>query len=249
MGNVITDDESLFNQVKCLQGDDYLTIEETGNLTEEQMKRIVKILSDHPEYRKIPVVTILTEGNLSADLGRCMRDGGFQLQDEVIMYYRSLDDLPDIPSAFAIKSLHKMKKEEFQIIWKQAMHGSLNASSNFSTDKHMNSVRAELGCSYQDSCLVAFEGKEPIGVLMPHIEPGTEKEGRLFYFGLLPAHRNKGKSRKVHMQALAILKHEFHAEEYIGSTSVNNIPMRKILKRNGCQRFRQNKVFRRIVNE
>jgi len=39
---------------------------------------------------------------------------------------------------------------------------------------------------------------------MPHIEPGTSEEGRLFYFGIIPSERGKGKSKLLHKQALEI---------------------------------------------
>ncbi|WP_233522734.1 hypothetical protein [Peribacillus glennii] len=45
-----------------------------------------------------------------------------------------------------------------------------------------------------------------MGIAIPHIEPGTDSEGRLFYFGLMPEERGKGKSAEIHMDCLMLLK-------------------------------------------
>ncbi len=37
-----------------------------------------------------------------------------------------------------------------------------------------------------------YDKNEPIGMSIPHIETGTESEGRLFYFGVMPYYRGKG---------------------------------------------------------
>jgi hypothetical protein len=72
------------------------------------------------------------------------------------------------------------------------MKGSLNTSSTLSVEKEFIGMKSELGREYAKSCLIAFHGKNPIGITMPHIEQGTVDEGRLFYFGLLPEYRGKG---------------------------------------------------------
>ena len=41
---------------------------------------------------------------------------------------------------------------------------------------------------------------------IPHIETGTESEGRLFYFGVMPYYRGKGIASRLHLQSLHMLK-------------------------------------------
>ncbi|WP_423808617.1 hypothetical protein [Pontibacillus yanchengensis] len=81
---------------------------------------------------------------------------------------------------------------------------------------------------------------------MPHIEPGTKNEGRLFYFGLIPSERGKGKSRKLHQRALGILQQDFQARYYIGATSVHNKPMVNTFISNGCEIMESYKVYKRV---
>ncbi|QTM98798.1 hypothetical protein ERJ70_05495 [Sediminibacillus dalangtanensis] len=243
----IPDDESLFNNVKYLQGTDYLTIEGTEDLTDRQLQRLIQLLADHPEFRKIPTITILVEGTISEHMENILRSRSFHLHDEVVFYQRRLEDLINVQSAWTIRSLHELNQKDFLKVWEKVISGSLNASSILSMEKQMDSVKAELGSRYKDSCLVAFEEKKPIGILMPHIEPGTELEGRLFYFGLVPDERNKRQSRGLHLHALARLKHDFHAAVYVGSTSINNLPMRKVFEQNGCQWLGKKLVYKRTA--
>lgn len=71
------------------------------------------------------------------------------------------------------------------------MAGSLNAPSSLNIDEQIRSVEVELGPDYKDSCIITYEEGKSIGVIMPHIEPRTLNEGRMFYFGLTPEERGK----------------------------------------------------------
>ncbi|WP_371068631.1 hypothetical protein [Sediminibacillus sp. JSM 1682029] len=240
-------DESLLEQVKCLQGKDYLTIEGTEGLTERKLICLIQLLKDHRELRKIPTITILVEGNVSENLESELRNGRFYLHDEVVFYQRGLEEFPAVHPVWDIRSLNELDQQDFLKVWEKVISGSLNAASTLSMEKQMDSVKAELGNRYKDSCLTVFEEKKPIGVVIPHIEPGTEAEGRLFYFGLVPEERNKRKSRLLHLHALARLKHDFQAAVYVGSTSVNNLPMRKVFERNDCEWTSKKQIYKRTI--
>jgi hypothetical protein len=112
--------------------------------------------------------------------------------------------------------LENISINEFKRVWEESMKGSLNSPSSITMDEQMRSVEVELGPDFKKSCVVACENSRPIGVVIPHIEPGTLREGRLFYFGLIPEERGKGKSIPLHQQALDILKNVFKAEYYKG---------------------------------
>ncbi|WP_257351012.1 GNAT family N-acetyltransferase [Pseudalkalibacillus decolorationis] len=122
---------------------------------------------------------------------------------------------------------------------------SPNAPSSLNIDEHMKSVEIELGPSYINSCMIVLEKTKPIGVIMPHIEPGTKEEGRLFYFGIIPSERGRGKSKQLHRQALQVLRDDFQASYYIGSTSQNNEPMLKTFMANGCKVIEKSKVYKK----
>ncbi|MFD1040467.1 hypothetical protein ACFQ3N_18995 [Virgibacillus byunsanensis] len=76
-------------------------------------------------------------------------------------------------------------------------------------------------------------------------EPGTEDEGRLFYFGLIPSERGKGKSKLLHLQAIQMLESDLHASFYIGCTSKNNTPMLKTFMNNGCTELKRYRAYKR----
>ncbi|WP_371320149.1 hypothetical protein [Chengkuizengella axinellae] len=93
--------------------------------------------------------------------------------------------------------------------------------------------RKSMGDHWKNFCNVIFLRNIPIGISIPHIEPGTLNEGRLFYFGILPEHRGKGLSSVIHYQSLIMLK-QMGATYYIGSTHDENIKMQKVFQRNDC---------------
>ncbi|MFG6496491.1 GNAT family N-acetyltransferase [Fictibacillus sp. UD] len=76
--------------------------------------------------------------------------------------------------------------------------------------------------------------KRPVAVCIPHIEPGTRNEGRLFYFGVLPEERGKGYAGKLHKRSLYLLK-EMGASYYVGSTHESNIAMQRVFEKSGCE--------------
>jgi hypothetical protein len=114
------------------------------------------------------------------------------------------------------------------------MSGSENTKSTLSMEEHLRSVKLELGPCWRKSCYAVYENRHPIGIAIPHIEPGTSEEGRLFYFGLIPEERGKGKSAEIHRDSL-ILLNRLGALFYIGSTNQANHGMQKVFLKNGCR--------------
>ncbi len=156
----------------------------------------------------------------------------FALKIEV---YRDLLDIIHKPSEYKWRSLedYTFSEDEFKIYWHQCMSGSDNTHSSRKIDEHLDSVKSELGENWRSSCKVIYLKDEPIGISIPHIEPGTKNEGRLFYFGVLPEQRGKGHSSIIHYQSLFLLK-QLGATYYIGSTHEKNRKMQKTFLRNGC---------------
>ncbi|WP_010304285.1 GNAT family N-acetyltransferase [Kurthia senegalensis] len=74
----------------------------------------------------------------------------------------------------------------------------------------------------------------PVGIVLPHIEPLTNNEGRLFWIGIHPNYLGKGFGKDLHAIGLYRLKKDFHAECYVGITQIDNCAMRKIMQSNGC---------------
>ncbi|WP_430786698.1 GNAT family N-acetyltransferase [Virgibacillus flavescens] len=237
---------ALYGKVKFVEGENFVTIEDTKHLSDQEMLKLIDYLVDEPYINHFQNVTILASDKFNTEVSTHLADCGFELHDEnVTVQKRLVDELELDEPTFTLRNIKEIPLSMFKDIWGESMSGSLNAPSLLSMDEQMRSVKKELGPSYEDSCIVAFENENPIGVVMPHIEPGTTDEGRLFFFGLLPAQRGKGKSKSLHRQALGLLKDYFNAAYYIGSTGYKNVPMLKTFESNGCTILEQNKVYKR----
>ncbi|RLQ97460.1 GNAT family N-acetyltransferase [Falsibacillus albus] len=169
------------------------------------------------------------------ELAQILKDLGFQPHASKVVVYRDLKKVQSNKD-YKWESLSKgvLTEGDFKKFWERCMSGSANAPSTLTMDEHLQSVKSELGEAWEDACnLISLNGC-PIGISIPHIEPGTADEGRLFYFGILPEERGKGHSSPIHYQSLNKLK-QIGASYYIGSTHESNIKMQKVFLRNGCE--------------
>lgn len=233
------------NKVKVIEATNYLIVEDTTNLSDALMLALIRFLTGDYIYSQKSLTIALTD-NISADVTNCLAMNGFQFHDEFVYYTQDLEHYQDNKLFFSYQSLQTNSEAYFKSLWSKTMKQSLNAKSSLSIEEHMTSVKEELGYKYKDVCLIAYEKDIPIGIIIPHIEPRTMVEGRLFYFGLLPEQRNKGKSKLLHLDALVKLK-GLGATNYVGSTSFNNIPMIKTFQRNNCRLVLRTKVFKRSI--
>ncbi|KMK77875.1 hypothetical protein AB990_04565 [Alkalihalobacillus pseudalcaliphilus] len=199
---------------------------------------------------RLKSVTILVGHQFNECVWEHLNQLDFHLHDTVVMVYQTLtDEHVKGPTTYQYKNLQEVSTSTFKGIWEECLHGSLNARSRLSIDEHMDSVEEELGPGYLHNCLLAYENGHPIGMIIPHIEPGTEAEGRIFYLGVLPEERGKGRSRVLHQDALSLLRDTYQAKTYIGSTSQNNIPMLKTLTNNGSKVVQMNHVYKWVNKE
>ncbi|UOR11043.1 GNAT family N-acetyltransferase [Halobacillus amylolyticus] len=241
------DKAKLYEKVKFVEGENFTTVEETKHLSQEEFLQLIEYLGKDERLKKAGTLSILVQSPHHIDkIDRELIDAGFMLHDVTVTVKRDLSNLSLAETgAYRFVTMKPGMEDTFKDIWSQAITGSLNAQSNLTMDDRLKSVEKELGPNFRRTCLIAYEGEQPIGVVMPHIEPGTIAEGRLFYFGLIPEARGKGKSKTLHRQALTILRQEFEATYYIGSTSYQNTPMLKVFAHNGCVEIDRSKVFSR----
>ncbi|PQD93644.1 hypothetical protein CYL18_18825 [Pradoshia eiseniae] len=230
---------------KIVRGANFVTIEDTKQSSEDELADLITNLTEQPFTKGVSHLNILVNSKFSPKIERLLNAHGFNRQDEVITVHKELIDEPD-KGPYTFMDLHTISEEEFMVTWEQVMTGSLTPSS-LKIEEQMESVKIELGPSYKESCILAYEGAKPIGVTIPHIEAGTLKEGRIFYFGLIPEERSKGKSTYFHKQTLSMLKYKLRAAFYIGSTSHKNIPMLHIFRKNGCKVLEYNKVYKKRI--
>ncbi|XXM72531.1 GNAT family N-acetyltransferase [Lysinibacillus sphaericus] len=235
----------LLDKVKTIKGENFVTIEGTIDLSHTELIDLISFLMNQDDIKKTKIVNIQVDNKFKSGVHELLESHGFHLHDETISFYKELIGTYDKVFDFPLRSLEDITEEEFKDIWLESMKDSLNSPSSLSIDEQMRSVKVELDPDYKKSCMAAYENNQPIGIIIPHIEPGTNNEGRLFYFGLVTKVRGKGKGVPLHRQALNLLKNDFKAKYYLGSTSQKNSPMIKIFEQNGCSLFEQNKVYKK----
>ncbi|MBE7139918.1 GNAT family N-acetyltransferase [Bacillus toyonensis] len=180
---------------------------------------------------------------------RVLLDAGFSLHAAKIEVCRGLNNVEALEKQYTYCSIEEtLSEKEFKYIWKQCMLNSGNQTSILTIDEHFYSVQTELGKGREKSCIVFYDKNEPIGMSIPHIESGTESEGRSFYFGVMPYCRGKGIASQLHLQSLHMLK-EMGATYYIGSTHTSNEKMQRIFWRNNCLFKTEIELYYKIFNE
>jgi RimJ/RimL family protein N-acetyltransferase len=227
-------DNKLYNTVKFVKGEGFVTIEGIGTLSDCELMDLSNRFVRDPAFKGLKHLTILLPEKFGEVARNHLKNLEFKPHDEVYFVRRDLlRDWRECEQVFQLKPLEEVGKCVFKDTWRQSMEGSLNAPQSMSMDEQMKSVEIELGPSYINTCLTAYEDGQPKGVVMPHIEPGTIEEGRIFYFGLIPEARGKGKSTALYSQGLALLKDDFGASYSIGATSIHNKPMLRVFEKCG----------------
>jgi RimJ/RimL family protein N-acetyltransferase len=146
---------------------------------------------------------------------------------ERVIYKRSLRNLLDIEGLdYEVWSITEEKSLSFL---SEVMDRNLD-----DIEKFLMSMRTELPLQIQKMFTIYKVNNEPIGVVFPHLEPDKDNEGRIFWIGIHPKFRGKGWGKNLHLIGLYRLQNDFKAKSYLGATQINNNPMRKIMKYNGC---------------
>lgn len=239
-------------EAKILDGTpNYLVMEEIGEIdSAKHFKEILDELKNYIVEKDIRSVSIVLNEQQAeyAPYIELLKEFSFQKQDTQLFYRRKLSAFEDmeIKAPFSVKSLEEITSDVFLKTWIEASAGSLNASAPFtslSAQQEFEGMQSELGADYQKNCIVIFYEDQAIGVTMPQIEQGTVDEGRLFYFGLIPAFRGKGWGEYLHKLSLHFLK-QMGAAYYIGATGQNNIPMQRIFEANACELIERKFIYR-----
>ncbi|MCS0787580.1 GNAT family N-acetyltransferase [Cytobacillus firmus] len=102
------------------------------------------------------------------------------------------------------------------------------------TEKFLKIMKTELPEQADKMFTVYTVHSEPAGAVFPHLEPGRDREGRMFWIGIHPDFKGKGYGKNLHLIGLHRLQHDFKAETYLGATRTDNAAMRKVMEANGC---------------
>lgn len=226
--------------IKRYRGDYFITYEVPQNVSPIELQQAVTE-SLHDDAGEINMVFEDEPSEMAKGL---MNQYGFHYHDSLVEVRKGLLD-EKAPPGLSWEEGNSEGIGGFAEMLERAMSGSLNPPSN-NARRQLQSAETELGKGYEKSCITVFEGGHPIGIIMPHIEPDTVAEGRLFYFGLFPEYRGEGKGVALHQLALHLLRENFRAKVYIGNTSAKNIPMIHTFIQNGCHLISRKQVFKRL---
>jgi len=160
---------------------------------------------------------------------------GFNKVSSIVEYTRNLEETFNPTMEIKVDTLSEshLSDSAFAELYESCRSGSANKNKLFSIDQIMESFVNELGSKWREHCYIFSNGKQALGISIPHIEEGTRDEGRLFYFGVVPEQRGKGYGTVFHLLSLEIMK-RFGAKSYVGSTDENNQHMIRIFETNGC---------------
>jgi RimJ/RimL family protein N-acetyltransferase len=239
-----------FHQVKNTFGNDFtilngfphaISLEEKEAFVTTEQEEIFRLkinwLEEKSKKWELERISIVLIKDTPHYLLRCewLKNMGFHLFASKVEFTRRIDSLCSNDNQYIWNSLDTgiFSEQTFMNVWEQCKSGSDNASTTLTIEQQFHSIQTELGEGWEKSCYIVYEEMKPIAVSIPHIEPGTTEEGRLFYFGLVPEKRGKGKSERIHLESLFILK-EMGVVYYIGSTHIANRRMQKVFLRNGC---------------
>ncbi|WML42778.1 GNAT family N-acetyltransferase [Neobacillus sp. PS3-40] len=239
MRDLATIAELIGDEFKLLNGlPDYITIEQKDPTNEifkweEKIESLLEICSEW-KLKRIGASLIRTSVNFE-HLSKFLLLNGFEHYSSRVEVYKDLENFDGAKLPFDWKSLDdpSLSEDQFKEYWKRCMLYSDNHPTTLTMEEHLDSIKSELGEGWQKSCIIFYKNNKPLGITIPHLEPGTEDEGRLFYFGILPEERGKGQSLLLHLQSLLFLK-EMGATYYIGSTHVTNEKMQKVFEKSGC---------------
>ncbi|MEL5987215.1 N-acetyltransferase [Kurthia gibsonii] len=130
------------------------------------------------------------------------------------------------PPQYEVWPIHTNKSIVFL---SEIMKISFNEAQNF-----LIQMREELPEQAEKMYTVYIVNHEPIGVVLPHIEPRTDKEGRIFWIGIHPRFLGTKLGKNLHTIGLYRLKNEFKANSYLGITKIDNHAMKKVMISNNC---------------
>lgn len=210
-----------------------------GTTYEETVRALETLVADW-QKGDTPYLSLLIDPEFDEYLGNL----GFHHVSTIVEHESGLEELEGIPShTYKTLADSKYTDAEFAAIYGECRSGSANKNNLFTIEQIMESLELELGDGWRSLAMLFLEGDVVIGLAIPHIEAGTEDEGRLFYFGIMPTWRSRGKATPCHGEALRFLQ-KLGAKRYIGSTDVANQAMIRVMNNNGALERDRKGIYR-----
>jgi len=137
-------------------------------------------------------------------------------------------------SKYNFLSCDKISTTELYSLFKEVSIGDIEVKNNHK--KYLDEMIEMAGASFNlSNWKVVYHLNNKIGLLFPQLYPDENKEGSMFYIGLLPKYRRQKHGSIIHAHGLNLLL-EQGANLYIGSTNETNKAMLKIFNLNNCMK-------------
>ena len=184
------------------------------------------------DYCQLKNLSILTEENTSEN--NYLLNFGFTIFRSKTLYYKKLESKKENSTPIRYKSLQEVSEAFFIKTFVKSVF-DYEEKDGYSDVDYFEYLKGLAEDKYNDNWWkLAFLNDEPIGVILPQIFPDNEKEGTLYYIGLIEKYRNKGYGKRMHLDGLHFLN-DFGATDYFGSTINSNLAMKKVFEVNDCK--------------
>ncbi|WP_158234666.1 GNAT family N-acetyltransferase [Lentibacillus sediminis] len=211
------------------------------NVTQAEYQRAFRHILDEWHEQQVGYLSVLMdEAHENWPLSN-----GFEKVTSIVEYERGLDALPEPEPGIEYHALSggRITGSEYAALYDLCRTGSANKNEQQKVDEVMDSLERELGPNWREHCYYFQKDEVMLGIGIPHIEMGTQDEGRLFYFGVAPEARGRGVGSALHKITLKLLK-KMGASYYVGSTDTHNTGMIKIFQKNDCVLRDQKGMYR-----
>lgn len=150
---------------------------------------------------------------------------------EYIIVKGPVDKVTDPVTKLSFLCVKDAGKEVFLDTWSKCIIGTKEEKSRFTMEEQFEAMVEEIGNQYLETFHIVYEEDYPIGIVTPMIEANTDnKEGRIFYTGLIPSARGKKYGSIIFQKTLFLLKN-LGAEYVIDGTEGDNKALLRIFDR------------------
>lgn len=179
--------------------------------------------------------------NTRTDANAVLQEAGWHLAKGKAFVERSLEQPVTVPPhELDFVSLAQVGRPAFVQALLTASEGDpFETSTPESAEQDFSDLVEYAGDAFDpEGWLLARQGGEAVGVVLPQRYPDQPHAGTLFYIGIFPQARGRGLGRVLHAEGLRRLQ-EQGVTLYQGSTDLRNEAMRRVFAANGCAEVRQ----------
>jgi RimJ/RimL family protein N-acetyltransferase len=158
---------------------------------------------------------------------------GFSIYRSKFLFRKNLEKPIDVAYSLEYKSIQEVSEALFLDVFEKSVI-DYEESDGLNGKEYFNFLKELAEDKYdENSWYIVCDENIPIGVLLPQVFADNEKEGTIFFIGLIKEFRNKRFATEMHLKGLNDLYSKGVAT-YYGSTLISNYAMFQVFKKNNC---------------